>query len=296
MILNFNYPREIQGIPEFVIIGTRGCGKTVFLAALAHYPNVDRNSPVQSVDPFSDDAGKLVLLAQDILESGLSPSGTTYLDDPNYLPFYTLLIEMKPAFFHHPIDKVTGRKIQFQISCREYPGELIEDLRSGSNKQKLEAYLDDCTSSFGLLILIDSQVSKDDDKYAKALITLQRKISFRLQESNVNLRNYRIAVVFSKCEMPPAWGYRNKIETFVNLKFSRTQRQLETWKNQWKCSVKYFFCSAFGTVGKPATANVKESRGQKVIAYPQYWRPQGLVLPIYWLFTGKVDSRLGIKR
>jgi hypothetical protein len=193
----FRIPKDLDGNPDIRIIGPRRSGKTTFMAALAHWPNADPNSPIQSVEPFDDDTGELINMAQNILENGMSVAGTDLLDDPDELPLYTLLIELKPPFLKR---LVTRRNVRFQVSCREYSGEIIKDLRgSDAGGMRLSNYLDDCASASGLLLLIDG-TAKNDREYSQAFANLQRELNIRLTGENRNLRSYRLAVVFTKCE------------------------------------------------------------------------------------------------
>ena len=45
--------------------------------------------------------------------------------------------------------------------------------------------------------------------------------------------------------------------------------------------------------GNPPRPNVRMMQGGgAVIDRPKFWRPFGLIAPIYWLYTGKEDSKL----
>ena len=285
--------RDLSGSPDLRIIGPQGCGKTTFMATLAYWPNARQDSPIESVKPFDDDSGKLIDMAQDILENGLPLAGTLYdVSDPNNLPLYTLLIELKPAFR-------LLRNIRFQVSCREYAGELIDDLcKKGMANPILDRYLEDCAEASGLLILIDG-TAKEDQRYSQAFVNLKAELNlpFSGNENKNRRKSYRIAVVFSKAEQAQVWNYRYKIKQFVDLKFPKTKDCIQQWCREWQCSANYFFCSAFGMINSPPTPNVKVQKREKggtygVIAKPKYWRPFGLVAPIYWLHTGIDESRL----
>ncbi|MGB3204168.1 MAG: hypothetical protein WBB28_04205 [Crinalium sp.] len=282
-------PRDLPGSPDIRIIGPRSSGKTTFMAALARWANPKLDSPILSVNPFDDDSAKLINLAHDILENGLAIAPTRFEEDANSLPLYTLLIELKSAFW------INGN-VRFQVSCREYSGEIIKDLRGGTSGIDLSNYLDDCADSSGLLLLIDG-TSREDEKYAQAFARLQAELNERLVGRNKDLRTYRVAVVFTKAEQSQVWINRHDINEFVERKFPKTKAILQKWSNDWKCPINYFFCSAFGMKGKPPNPNVKVQARDKggtygVIANPKVWRPFGLVAPIYWLHTGKDDQRL----
>ena len=287
-------PQDLSGNPDIRIIGPQASGKTAFLAALARWPNDGLDSPIQSVDPFDDGTVKLIDMAKDILEHGLPMAGTLYPEDPNNSMLYSILLQLKPSFTTNPIAAMTGRNLRFQVSCREYSGEFVNDLRKGGDR-KLSDYLDECAEVLGLLVLIDG-TAKQDEIYAQALTRLQAELKDRLLGTNRRLANYRVAIVFSKAEQAQVWSHRHNIHRFMSLKFPQTQATFAKWTRDWGNEANYFFCSAFGMRGA-GVPNVKvESRGVDgtfaMIDKTKFWRPFGLVAPIYWLHTGKDDQRL----
>lgn len=289
MTYNFNtLPRNLPGNPEIRIIGARSAGKTTYLSALARYPNARQNSPIQSIHPFNESAAKLISMARDILENGLSLAPTRK-EEINNLPTYTFLIELKSNIF-------TRKNLRFQISLREYCGEIIKDLLHDTANHTLRTYLDDCADASGILLLIDG-TSREDELYAQAFTHLQIELNERLISRNRRLRNYRIAVAFTKAEQAEVWVYRHHIKEFVNLHFPQMQNTLNAWTKTWECPINHFFCSAFGMKGYPPQPNIKaltrDSSGVSgIIANPSVWRPFGLVAPIYWLHTGKDNQKL----
>lgn len=289
MINNFNIPRNLPGNGDIRIIGDRACGKTTFLAALAYWPNHDpTNSPIQSIDPFDPVTAELIDKAENILKKGARLDPTDNPENPGELPLYTLLIELKPRFAIFP---KLNRNVRIQVSCKEYGGELIEDLRKPPTS-KLNEYLSECASASGLLILIDGLSQTQDGQYAQAFKNLESELQPRLINSNRRLADYRIAVVFAKGEQSPIWTSRDNLPDFVSRKFRQTQLAFQRWTSKWGCSIEYSVCSAFGMIpGEPPTPNV-QGGNYGVIAREEYWKPFGLVAPIYWLYTGRHDSRL----
>lgn len=281
-----NAPKTLSGSGDIRVIGDRGCGKTTYLAALAYWPNHDpTNSPIQSIEPFDPDTGELIQQAENILKIGGRLSPTDNPEDPDQAPLYTVLIDLKPRLFFQ------NRNVRIQVSCREYGGELYEEL-SKSSTEKLGNYLNDCASSSGLMILIDGTSALRDQQYAQALKNLESELNMRLAANNRKPSSYRIAVVFTKGENASVWVSREDLPGFVNRKFPRMQIALKTWTVKWGCSYEYFIASAFGTMGEnPPKPNVKGGSGG-VIARPDFWKPFGLVAPIYWLYTGQKDERL----
>lgn len=283
----------IQGNGEIRIIGGRSSGKTTLMAALAYWPNGNpQNSPIQSVEPFDTETAQLIDMAQDILENGqqLPPSRL------GQQSLYSLIIQLKANFLLNPLAATIGRNIRLQVSCREYSGELVEQLRNNLDDLNLNNYLDDCALASGLLVLIDG-TSMLDREYAQALDKLQSELNFRLTNNNRDKRKYRIAFVFSKAEHPQVWNYQKNIKQFIGLRFPKTQIALQNWRRIWGCQVACFFCSAFGTMGDPPQPNCKiihqDDKATRAVIYrPQFWKPFGLIAPIYWLHTGQGDVRL----
>ncbi len=292
-----NLPFDLPGHHDIRIIGPRKSGKSTFMAALARWANPNPDSPIQAIDPFDSEAAKLIAMARDILEDGKELAGTDYDDDANSLPTYTLLITLKARFLNNPLATFKGKPIRLQVSCREYSGELIKDLRSpGISSVNLTSYLDDCASAGALLLMIDGN-ARSDSEYAQAFDNLQRELNERLANNNRGLGDYRVAVVFAKCEQGQVWVHRQDVQKFVNLKFPQTQAVLQRWRDCWRCQVNYFFCSALGMKGTPPKPNVKVKNKDRnavyaVIDKPEFWRPIGLVAPLYWLQTGQTDPRL----
>lgn len=297
MINIFNQKRNLEGDPEIRIIGPRSAGKTTYMAALARWPNAKPDSPIQSVEPYDDDTTKLVNMAEDILETGLALPPTQYTEDANDMPLYTLQIRLKPTFLSNPMLNMKRGEVRFQVSCREYAGEIFQDLRRGTSSQiALSSYLDDCANSTGLLLLLDG-TAREDQLYSQAIACLQEELNWRLTGNNRDLANYKIAIAFAKADQARIWVNRDDIERFVNLNFFQTKRTLEKWSKNWRCKINYFCCSAFGMKGQPPKPNVRvESRNRQgtsaVIDKPEVWRPFGLIAPLYWLYTGQEDRRL----
>ncbi len=295
-----NLPLDLPSSQDIRIIGPRSSGKTTFMAALAYSPNADPNSPIQSVDPYDNAARELTDMARDILADGRELASTDGGDNADSLPIYTLLITLKPRFLNHPIAAAKNKSIRIQVSCREYPGEIIKDLRNiSSSNSLLDSYLDDCATASSLLLLIDGTANKSDKDYAQALENLQKQLSDRLSLDTARLKNYRIAVVFTKCEQAQVRVYWKNINNFLNWKFPEVQTVVNKWRSLWGCSTNYFFCSAFGTKGINPQPNFKLRNRDKngvygVIDNPKVWRPLGLVAPLYWIQTGQEDPRLKI--
>ena len=293
----YNIPLDIPGNQEIRIVGPRGSGKTTFMAALSYFTNASNDSPIQSIAPVNHETMILIEKAQNILMQGMFSAPTAPIS-ADRLSLYEILITLKPRFFSNPIATVRRQNIRLSVSCREYPGELIQDLSQSYEKFSLKDYLDDCASTLSLMLLIDPSSYRQDNEYALGFKRLFGELEQRLVQQNADLSHYRIAVAFSKCELPEVFFFRHQPKRIISTRFPQTYRCLQEWEVQWNCSLAYFAYSAFGTIGseypEPNCQVIgNDDRGFKsVIKNPQLWKPFGLIAPIYWLYTGKHDSRL----
>lgn len=285
-LLNFGQNNPQRGIIEFRMIGDRASGKTTYLAALAYWPISLQNddSPILRVEPYDANTEVLITMAENILRQG------DELPQSEEPILYSLTVELKQNY----ADKLTGKPAKIRISCVDYPGEFFKNLRT--NKAIVDSYLNDLQSAAGLLLLIDG-TSQTDEDYAKAIKQLETQLNRRLANTPDRIKNYRIAVVISKAELPQLWGNLGNLPDFINRKFPYTQKALNSWKTEWKCQIEYFACSAFGWMGTQNQPNVKViergTQGTKaIIEDPNVWRPGGLVQPIYWLQTGHRHPKL----
>ena len=277
------------------IIGDRGAGKTTFMTALSSLSQKNNEIPFE-VLPQNQESQELLYDMKNILMQGLSlePTNPAKLEE---IPFYSFRISLQPSLFIQPLAAIRGKTIEMDISFKEYPGELFNDLRHNRQNRKLYGdYLDDCATVSKLLLLIDG-TNRDDKGYKEIFINLSEEIANRLENKKEILNKYRIAVVISKCEEPLLWTHRHKAQELMSLKFWETQKAFQRWSQSWGCKMAYFTCSSFGVMGEPPRANFKfiytNDRGSiGVINNPQRWKPFGLLAPIYWLHTGKRDSRL----
>jgi len=286
---------DLETWGEISVIGPRASGKTTFLAALAGWHDVGFRKPIKSVESINEDTHRLKRYAEDILKNGERLSPTDW--NSSYDNHYLFRIEIKPNFWHNPLCWLLKRNVRFSLSCKDFLGEFINSLKSpfDDNSSYIDSFLDNCAFSFGLLIMIDATDSlRLDKEYSQAFSTLCNELTSRIRRSGAH-RKYRVAVVFSKADNNKIWKYRKKLKEFVNINFPCTKNIFQEWAKDGYCEVAYFSCSAFGMKGNPPQPNVIDgfSNGNcGYLADPVVWQPFGLAAPIYWLSTGKIDSRL----
>lgn len=294
---NINPPKRAYkvsldlGYCDFGIIGPRASGKTTFMATLGYAPNINNNHVIRGIVPINDDTRKLIARAENILEQGLDMEPTDMGSDAE--PYYSLLVTLKPHFCNNSIAWLINQDFRMILSCRDYSGELIEHLQERNQDKFFVEFLNDCSLASGILVMIDSTTSDYDRKYSRCFATFQKEICFRFKRGSRNLKNYRIAIVLSKFDQSETWKDRNQVENFVKAKFPQTRKVFHNWSKNWGSPVKYFACSAFGMYGEPPRPNfIGNEEAMGVIANPNQWQPFGLIAPIYWLCTGKIDFRL----
>ena len=195
-LLSFGRNNSPTGTIEFKMIGYRDSGKTTYLAALAYWPISLKSdtSPIDKVEPYDSNTEVLINMAENILRQGDQLPST---EEPS---LYSITVELKQNF----VDKLTGKPANIRISWTDYPGELFKDIRT--NATIVNSYLDDLQSATGLILLIDGTTSKTDEDYSKGIQQLERKLNQRLANTPNRLKNYRVAVVISKAELPELWG------------------------------------------------------------------------------------------
>jgi hypothetical protein len=182
---------------------------------------------------------------------------------------------------------MTQTDVRMSISATDYAGELFQLLRNNSSDPDVQSYLDDCQEAAGLMIMIDATSSRTmDQAYSKSLQQLKKELDMRFEQRGGNKSKIL------------GYHQKNEISKFLEEKFPDTQRVLQAWRKNWNCKMAVFFCSAFGTIQDPPIANTKkdtrDERGTKsVLARPEFWKPFGLVAPLYWLYTGNgnIDLR-----
>lgn len=264
------------------VIGPKSSGKTTYLAALAYWPykNQKQGKRVNfTIHPLNEDTTKLAKQAQDIILEGNSFEPTKSEGGIYSFPFYSFQIEIKPAF---------AKPEQITLAVRDYPGEIFEELDSGSTNPLHQEFIDECFMGDvnGCLILL-SQWNSGTDKFYKRIFD---RFTY-LMESHDRGNNLRLAVAMSKCERGELWPGR--IEPDIDLFNRHFPETTALLKNKLPAeNLGFFAISTFGvlkpTDPRPNRVDELGTGGRSsVLREVKKWRPYGMISPLYWLSTGK---------
>ncbi len=263
-------------------IGYRWSGKTTYLAALAHWPNANPNSPVEQIEPIGNNGRELLSGAQDILEQG-DCFETTPLKNIEEVKDYQLQITLKSGFAWEEEPLVT-----LMVYSKDYSGEFFQDLIENPNNSIVEDYLDDCKEAEGLMLLVDGTSWRLDQQFALGIKEFFRRLD------QLGEKKRRLALVLNKCEQPELWVNRHEPRKIAEARFPRLVKALQNWEEKRAVEVDYFAASAFGMLGTHVQEpNMKKVKGGRegleecVLQNTQRWRPFGLVAPLYWLSSGR---------
>ena len=262
--------------PNITITGTRTCGKTTYLAALARFPHSDEYPGLQ-VTPIGPDATELVGMADAIIRRGQAMPPSSRDDIKNYE------FEIKIPQLTEPI----------RLIVKDGAGELFDDLELNRQQwpKDAEDFVDELCQSTGWIIMTDWIKEADTRIYQPALQNLLRELNYR-EDNNKDMPKKRIAVVMSKCERGEAWtGRLDPGEDLFRLRMPQTYNELKLARHLPQ-RIEFFACSAFGVLGDkdPRPNRLIGSNDKREYAYlmnEKEWRPYGLLSPIYWLVTGR---------
>jgi hypothetical protein len=296
-------------------MGDRGAGKTTYLAALLRYPcNDPTTSLVQRIITQGNAAANLKLQAQNILEHGLSFPPTPLINVSELGEYgFKILLKVPPLkntmdsaitrLFKPNQSNNQPRLIELIIECKDYPGEFFSNI-AGIDPTQRDQYMQDCAKSDAILFLIDGMDYSKDIKYERQVTQFFECLDYHTHDGWKG----SFALGLTKCENPVIGGtlkdYKSSgkdIKAFIQKRFPRMVSAIQTSKPP-DVEVECFALSAFGVIGGDKQANVKyvadnANPNQKVavIKNPTYWKPFGLISPLYWLCAKEkldIDSAL----
>ena len=270
------------------IIGPRSSGKTTYLASLAFHEehNIKNNSKSSfKVTSNNEDAEELKSKANLLLKEGGEIEMTRITPDKNRdvseLPFYHFTIEGKL--------NLLGARKKFEITARDYPGEVFDDLANAQLLGKIkEGFVKDCfIDKAGCLMLLPSWEIGSDNFYLRMIENFLNLMDI---EAEAQKTIYKMAVVMSKCERGEIWPGRHEPEIdLFQVHLEETTKYLR--KSLPKRNLKFFAISTFGIRGendpRPNRCDFVRAKGEPgsvlFASGKNQWRPYNLIEPLYWL-------------
>jgi hypothetical protein len=285
---------------EFRIIGPRDAGKTTYLATLACFPHqkyIAQELPGLKVIPDGRESEQLMRMAKDIIMTGgrLAP---TLRGSEEARPFFRFRIR---------IPSVRGQSArEIELSTRDFPGEIFEEIAQEHKWLEIEPYVDDLFTAPGWMVMLtDWQPGQDASVYRPAFERLCQEISAR-EQINPEIRNLRLAIVMAKCERGELWPGRLEPEDdLFKVRLPETHQLLTEQFQKRSNRLAFFACSAFGVLSdrredfdpRPNRFIPDDGSSAESCAFLRektQWHPYGLLTPLYWLSTGNFlhDQRL----
>jgi energy-coupling factor transporter ATP-binding protein EcfA2 len=264
---------------NIVVIGPTAAGKTTYLAALSYFKEHKQGKKLFTVNPQNPATRILAEKAENILKQAADLDRTVIgqeIESVDDLPFYSFGITAKPYWY--------SSTETFQLTARDYPGEVFEAIASPSARKPIhEDFINECfTDVIGCLIMLTGWEPGTDNFYNRIM-----KQFLKLMDERGRSQNLKLAIVMSKCERGEIWPGRldPEIDLFgVHLReTTKTLREKVIPQN-----LRFFALSTFGVLGKDNPRPNREDRmkGEEpasVIREPDLWQPYNLIEPLYWL-------------
>ncbi|MCA2627496.1 MAG: hypothetical protein ACK4YL_25795 [Microcystis sp.] len=264
---------------NIVVIGPTAAGKTTYLAALSYFKEHKQGKKLFTVNPQNPATRILAEKAENILKQAADLDRTVIgqeIESVDDLPFYSFGITAKPYWY--------SSTETFQLTARDYPGEVFEAIASPSARKPIhEDFINECfTDVIGCLIMLTGWEPGTDNFYNRIM-----KQFLKLMDERGRSQNLKLAIVMSKCERGEIWPGRldPEIDLFaVHLReTTKTLRAKVIPQN-----LRFFALSTFGVLGRDNPRPNREDRmkGEEpasVIRQPNSWQPYNLIEPLYWL-------------
>ncbi|MFM7904935.1 MAG: hypothetical protein ACKPA9_07155 [Microcystis sp.] len=264
---------------NIVVIGPTAAGKTTYLAALSYFKEHKQGKKLFTVNPQNPATRILAEKAENILKQAADLDRTVIgqeIESVDELPFYSFGITAKPYWY--------SSTETFQLTARDYPGEVFEAIASPSARKPIhEDFINECfTDVIGCLIMLTGWEPGTDNFYNRIM-----KQFLKLMDERGRSQNLKLAIVMSKCERGEIWPGRldPEIDLFaVHLReTTKTLRAKVIPQN-----LRFFALSTFGVLGRDNPRPNREDRmkGEEpasVIRQPNSWQPYNLIEPLYWL-------------
>ena len=272
---------------RITIVGSRGTGKTTYLAGLAYWPQrMKKEGKNCRFNVYTPDKN-LQRMAANILLKGADMEPTRVTRGVYELPTYSLKMSVK---------NFRRQQEDIFIEVKDYPGGVFDQIPEISESVRKE-YMQECLkkSFCGCLILIDKWEPGSDREYCR---NLQYFLS--LMDVHQRSKDLRVAIAMSKIERGEIWPGRIEPERDIFDEYlpgmTNTLRGYLPQRN-----LKFFAISTFGiqsiTNPRPNRKDIqKGSETRSVLKIKEQgdrWQPYGMFAPLYWLATGnRINTNL----
>lgn len=275
---------------NITIIGSRGSGKTTYLAALAYWPQKltedGKTSRFRIKSSGDQESDKLVMIAETIIleRKSMQPSKIIEnLTNINQIPRISLTLSIEHRF---------KRYEEIYLVTRDYPGEILHHIQDPDPVQKI--YLEECFDKKfdGCLLMLD-RWEPGSDRYYSSLI---RKFMDLMCNEYERADDYKVAVVLSKCERGELWPSRldPEIDLF-NSHLKETTKILKSYLSPQ--NLQFFALSTFGVLDDD-NFDFRPNRKLEIIKGREppdisslrkldNWKPYGMIAPLYWIAKNK---------
>lgn len=267
------------------VVGPRSSGKTTYLASLAYHEEhiIQHNKKSKyTVTPVGTQAEELKNMAKTLLRDGGEIEVTRIGDKiqtVDDLPFYSFGIKGKLSW-RSPVE-------EFQITTRDYPGEVFDSLVTGRLSDSIrEGFIHDCFDDKGGCMMLLPGWELGSDSFYQAM--LERFVE--LMDSVGQKQTYKMAIVLSKCERGEIWPGRLEPELdLFQLHLKETTKYLR--RNIKPENLRFFAMSTFGVRGRndprPNRRDFITKKGEPgsvlFAAGQDQWQPYNLIEPLRWL-------------
>ncbi|MDJ0511663.1 MAG: hypothetical protein QNJ64_20790 [Crocosphaera sp.] len=268
---------------NIAIIGPRASGKTTYLAALAYHQNhtvSTKKGKIYQVNPKNPEARQLKEQAEEILLTGREFKATRPDKTVYEYPYYMFSIDYKP--------NLLSKNKTISLTTRDYPGEVFNQLfQTSSLSNHFQEFITDCfTAKMGCVILLSGWELGEDIKYRNMF----KNFLILMDKSNVD-KNYKLAVVMSKCERGEIWTGRLEPEKdLFGIHLKETKKTLKEKFQANPQNLKFFALSTFGIMStKPKDPRpnredrVVGGKPGSIIRDRSNWQPYNLIEPLLWI-------------
>lgn len=277
---------------NITIIGSRGSGKTTYLAALAYWPQKltedGKTSRFRIKSSGDQESDKLIAIAETIIleRKSMQPSKIIEnLTNINQIPRISLTLSIEHRF---------KRYEEISLVTRDYPGEILHHIIDPEPDPVQKLYLEECFNKKfdGCLLMLD-RWEPGSDRYYSSLI---RKFMDLMCNEYERADDYKVAVVLSKCERGELWPSRldPEIDLF-NCHLKETTKILNSYLSPQ--NLQFFALSTFGVLDddnfdfrpnrKLEIIKGRESPDISSLRKLDTWKPYGMIAPLYWLAKNK---------